>query len=153
KSASVTSTVTSTVTTGSPTANTAVTATINISTGLNARIAPTTTAPLVKLLNNEARYKVIGRSSDGQWLQVRLEDGTGGWIFAHYVIVSGNLNAVPVPLSAAPTALPTGTFPRTLPSAPTAAPTAPGVKPGEATATVTSLSGANVRAIPDRNAP
>ncbi len=116
------------------------TATINISTGLNARTVPTTTGTPIKLLSNGARYKVTGRSADNQWLQITLEDGALAWVFAEYVNVNGNTNTLPVPSTSA-----------TLTTTTTLSGTT-GATGGEATLTVSSLSGANARPTPDRTA-
>ncbi len=131
------------------------TVTINISTGLNARTAPTTTGTPVKLLSDGARYKATGRSADSQWLQVTLEDGAPAWVFAQYVTVLGNLNTLPVP-STATTQPPTGAITSSIGSGltttkpillPTATP-----ESGAASLTVTNLSGANARPSPNRTA-
>jgi len=132
-----------------PTVSVAVTGTINITAGLNARSAPTTTAQLLTLLNGGTIVPILGRSADGEWLQTRLEDGTEAWLFAQYVDVSAPVTAAPV---ATPGVLP----PTPAPSAPVATATsvpAPVEQPAQGvSATVQSLSGANARLAPDRGA-
>ncbi|MCX6046007.1 MAG: SH3 domain-containing protein [Chloroflexi bacterium] len=134
--------------------STPLTATINISTGLNARSVPTTTGTPIKLLTNSARYKVTGRSADNQWLQIVLEDGAPAWVFAEYVNVNGNTNTLPVPSSS--TALTTtGTISNSTGAVVTTTTSlsgTTGTAGGEATLTVSSLSGANARPAPDRAA-
>lgn len=141
-----------------------VTATINITGGLNARAAPGTDAITIKLLNNGARYAVTGHSADKQWLQVVLEDGTAAWIFAQFATISGDINALPVPSATAGVTTTTGTITRSITASPTTAITGSiaitaTTKPittvtpvGQATVTISSLSGANARPAADRNA-
>lgn len=135
--AQVTSTIALT-TSAPPAAVTEITGTVLITAGLNARSAPTTTAQAVVLLNGGAVLTITGRSADSQWLQVRLSDGTLAWVFAEFVEIS--------PTSApAPVATPSATTPVT-----TTTETSP--TGGGASASVKSLSGANARLAPDRNA-
>ena len=140
----VTQPITSTlvVTTPAPAVVTAITGTVTITAGLNARSEPTTTAQAVVLLNGGTVLTITGRSADSQWLQVRLDDGTLAWVFAEFVEIS--------PTSApAPVANPDATTPLTT-SVPT---TTTGTTTGEGiSASVKSLSGANARLSPDRNA-
>lgn len=132
-----------------PNVSVAVTGTINITAGLNARSAPTTTAQLLTLLNGGTVVPILGRSADGEWLQTRLEDGTEAWLFAQYVDVG-------VPVTAAPVATPGVLPPTPAPSAPVATATsvsAPAEQPAQGvSAAVQSLSGANARLAPDRSA-
>lgn len=140
-------TATQPLTTPAPSAVTAITGTVNITAGLNARSAPTTTAQAVILLNGGTVLTITGRSADSQWLQVRLADGTLAWVFAQYVDIS--------PTSAsAPVATPGATTPVTTSVTTTTTGTTVGTTPpaGGASASVKSLSGANARLAPDRNA-
>lgn len=121
-----------------PSLVTAITGTVNITAGLNARSEPTTTAQAVILLNGGDVLTITGRSADSQWLQVRLADGATAWVFAEYVDIS--TTSVPAPL-AAPGA-----------STPVTPTTGTGSTSGGASASVKSLSGANARLAPDRNA-
>jgi len=159
----ITSGVTAPLTTTQPSAVRSVTATINITGGLNARVTPSTDAITIKLLTDGARYKVTGRSADKQWLQVVLEDGTVAWVFAQFVNVTGDVDGLATPpATSSPT--PTGTITRTLTVSPTRLitgsisissttnpkPTSP--QASGATATISSLSGANARPTTDRTA-
>lgn len=126
------------LTTAAPSLVTAITGTVNITAGLNARSEPTTTAQAVILLNGGDVLTITGRSADSQWLQVRLADGAAAWVFAEYVDISTTSVSAPVatPGASAPVTTTTGT----------------GSTSGGASASVKSLSGANARLSPDRNA-
>ncbi|CAN5552708.1 hypothetical protein BH10CHL1_BH10CHL1_24060 [soil metagenome] len=133
--------------------STPLTATINITTGLNARTVPTTTGTPIKLLNNGARYKVTGRSADNQWLQITLEDGASAWVFAEYVNVNGNTNTLPVPSNSATLTTTRAITTSAIAILTTTTPVSgTNGAVGEATLTVSSLSGANARPTPDRTA-
>lgn len=128
------------VTSPAPSLVTAITGTVSITAGLNARSEPTTTAQAVVLLNGGAVLTITGRSADSQWLQVRLDDGTLAWVFAEFVEISPTSTPAPV-------ATPGATTPVTTTTGTT------GTNPTEgASASVKSLSGANARLSPDRTA-
>jgi uncharacterized protein YgiM (DUF1202 family) len=130
-------------------------ATINITTGLNARESPSLTANAIRLLGSGETYTAIGRSADNQWLQLRLEEsGKPTWVFAEYVTLDGNLKDLPVAQATLPTApssskaltntnvlTPTGTTNNSVTTA-----------VNGASASVVSLSGANARSTPTTNA-
>jgi uncharacterized protein YraI len=110
---------------------------------------------------------ITGRSADSQWLQIRLADNAEAWVFAEYINVSstsaplssttalGGITTTPItgtttaapstPVSSTPVT-PTTTITGTIPSTRTIV---PGQTPA---ASVSSLSGANARLTPDRNA-
>lgn len=129
------------VTTPAPSVVTAITGTVSITAGLNARTEPTTTAQAVVLLNGGTVLTITGRSADSQWLQVRLDDGTLAWVFAEFVEISPTSTPAPVATPGATTPV-TTTTPGTTGTNPT----------GGASASVKSLSGANARLSPDRTA-
>jgi hypothetical protein len=52
---------------------------------INVREGPGRTFAAVGALRPGATVEVIGRSGDGQWYQVTLEDGAEGWVFADLV--------------------------------------------------------------------
>ena len=144
-----------------------ITGTVNITAGLNARSVPTTTGQPVALLGGGDVITITGRSADSQWLQIRLADNTEAWVFAEYINVSstsaplssttalGGITTAPItgtttaapstPVSSTPVT-PTTTITGTIPSTRTIV---PGQTPA---ASVSSLSGANARLTPDRNA-
>ena len=144
----VTEPVTATETPGLPVVPVAaveITGTVNITAGLNARSAPATTAQPVILLNGGTVLTLTGRSADSQWLQTRLADNTVAWVFAQYIDVSS-------PISTLPVAIPSATTAPSTPVTTTNAITGTGQTQQPATASVNSLSGANARLTPDRNA-
>ncbi|MCD4684930.1 MAG: SH3 domain-containing protein, partial [Anaerolineae bacterium] len=73
---------------------TGITATVNIST-LNLRSEPSLSAPVLTKLSNGASYPATGRTGDNLWVQL-LVDSTTGWVWAQYVNLSGDINALPV---------------------------------------------------------
>jgi len=48
--------------------------------GSNLRIAPIGSAAVLRFLDIDTPVIITGRSEDGLWGYVRLEDGTEGWI-------------------------------------------------------------------------
>jgi TonB family protein len=59
-------------------------ATVRVTAGrLNVRETPSTSAPAVARVKKGERLAVVGR--DGDWVQVRLADGRGGWVSGAYV--------------------------------------------------------------------
>ncbi|MBX3011172.1 MAG: SH3 domain-containing protein [Caldilineaceae bacterium] len=119
---------TAAVTTGvPPEISAAITGTVIITAGLNARSAPTTTAQAVVLLEGGAVVTVTGRSADNEWLQLRLPDDTAAWVFAEYIQLSDSGASTTPTVTTDPTG-------------------------GGPSAAVNSLSGANARLEPDRNA-
>ncbi|MGD1147324.1 MAG: SH3 domain-containing protein [Thermoanaerobaculaceae bacterium] len=58
--------------------------TVRVTAGkLNVRSKPTTAGATLARVKKGERLRVIGR--DGDWLQVKLADGTSGWVSAAYV--------------------------------------------------------------------
>lgn len=128
-----------------------ITGTVNITAGLNARSVPTTTGQPVTLLGGGDVVTITGRSADSQWLQIRLADNTDAWVFAEYI----NLSGTPVTPPASSTPI-SSTASITTTSTTTATTSTPGTGStgtgSTASASVNSISGANARLTPDRNA-
>jgi uncharacterized protein YgiM (DUF1202 family) len=128
----------------------AISATVNITVGLNSREEPNTTAPIVQLLAASSSYSAIARSADNQWVQLVLPDGSLAWAFAEFLALSGDIATLPVgPLAAppAPAASPSLTGTTNVTSS---APVTGVIQVvSGVTASVTSLSGTDVRATPD----
>jgi uncharacterized protein YgiM (DUF1202 family) len=57
--------------------------TVNDSAGVNARREPSTTAEIIRLLNNAERVTVVRQ--DGEWLQVILADNQAAWVSAQFI--------------------------------------------------------------------
>jgi uncharacterized protein YraI len=67
-----------------------------VSTALRLRAGPGTNFPIQTVITAGVILDIVGRSSNGQWLQVRYGAVTG-WVYAPYVlVVSGNLGSVPI---------------------------------------------------------
>ena len=88
-------------------------------TSLRVRAEPSTTAEVVAGIRQGEQYRVIGRSSDGLWLELAVPRATGGsgWVSANFVTVSGPITdvevvsapaaATPAPATASDEAAPT----------------------------------------------
>jgi len=78
---------------------------VNSSDGLNLRAGPNTNERVLAVIPNNTTVKVIGRSSDGRWVNVSY-NGQNGWVDAQYLErVDQRPNASPSP-SASPSANP-----------------------------------------------
>jgi hypothetical protein len=64
--------------------------------GLNLRAGPGLSHRVILVLADETPVEVLGRSANGQWLEARLPEGLGGWVFASYVDVDGDASRLPV---------------------------------------------------------
>jgi hypothetical protein len=94
-------------------------AVVNIPTA-SLREGPGSEYPSLGNYTQGTQLGVIGRTRDGQWLQVTAPDGTLGWIVAQYVQLNRASGSVPVvgvpspqPTEAPPTP-PPGTLPGTI---------------------------------------
>lgn len=67
-----------------------------IGDNLDLRLGPGFDHRVIKLLSRGQALAVHGRSTNGVWLEVRLPDGTGGWVFTGYVEVSVPVADLPV---------------------------------------------------------
>jgi hypothetical protein len=69
-----------------------ITATANV----NVRKSPSTEVEIVNSLPNGQSALADGRNDEGDWLHVRLDDGSVGWIFSELVHMDGNAAALPL---------------------------------------------------------
>jgi uncharacterized protein YraI len=106
---------------------------ISDTAGVRARTAPSLEAGIVTVLPNGAVLPAVGRSADNQWIQIVLPDNQRAWVFRGVVVVSSNLDDVPIVGADGQATEPT--------PSPEAA--------GEPTLTVKSLLGANIRPAPN----
>jgi hypothetical protein len=53
--------------------------------GLNLRVGPGLNHRILGVLSLGAQVQVQGRSVDGEWIAVRLADGTDGWLFGAFL--------------------------------------------------------------------
>ncbi len=116
--------------------------------GVNARSTPSADGELLIVVPNGAVLPAVGRSADGQWIQVRLPDDRLAWMARTVINVSDNIDTAPVGGAENAVATPA---PLAAPAATT--PAAAVVVPADAAlATITNQLGANLRSVPDRNA-
>ncbi len=62
---------------------------------VNVREGPGRTFTAIASAQPGTIVQVIGRSGDGDWLQIRLEDGREGWISADFIAVEGPVTPTP----------------------------------------------------------
>lgn len=74
----------------------AATATINTLLGSNARPTPSNDAEPLETLGLGTALPVTARSADNLWIQVRLADGTAGWILADTADLNVDIASLPV---------------------------------------------------------
>ena len=70
--------------------------TVDSSVGLNLRAGPGLGHRVILVLADKQAVELLGRSADSQWLEARLPEGLGGWVFASYVDVDGAISSLPV---------------------------------------------------------
>ncbi|MFN8490250.1 MAG: SH3 domain-containing protein [Caldilineaceae bacterium] len=81
-------------------------------TSLRVRTEPNTTSQQVASAKQGETYKVIGLSSDGQWVELAIDKAPGGkgWVSANFVTVMGSITDVPITqVGAAQNATPSAT--------------------------------------------
>ena len=87
-------------------ADTGVTATVTGAAGVvNARSAPEIADNIVEQIAANETLPATARSEDGEWVQVRREDGSLAWLFAELVTLSEPLETLPLPGAAAADAI------------------------------------------------
>jgi len=110
---------------------------------LNVRSGPSTAFPVLTTVPNGTQMTVLGRNPSNTWLNVRLDDGTEGWVtrsLTNYTLVSANVVTpplLPVAASVAAGLVATGTTPITG----TAAATTTGAISPTTAVSVTELGG------------
>lgn len=100
----VTNPVTNTVVGTIPTLLT-VTVTIRPEVNVNARRAPTTTAPVLVVLSGGTNWPFVSISPDGQWVEVQLSAQLTGWVSTLFVLEADFLSSTPT-VTPTPSALP-----------------------------------------------
>lgn len=63
---------------------------------LNLRAGPGLNYLVLRVLKKDQALTLLGRSADSAWLDVRLANGTGGWVYAAYVATKAELGRLPV---------------------------------------------------------
>jgi uncharacterized protein YraI len=70
--------------------------TVDSTIGLNLRAGPGLSYRVILVLADKTQVELLGRSGDGQWLEARLPEGLGGWVFASYMDADGDVSRLPV---------------------------------------------------------
>ena len=60
------------------------------------RAEPTVDSPMIGGVREGEQYEVVGRSSDGMWIQLRIPELGDGWVSADLVSVEGNITDLPI---------------------------------------------------------
>ena len=115
-----------------PAASTGVTATTTVN--LRVRSGPGTTYNQIGLLAQGTTVNVLNRLQDSSWLYID-RNGLRGWVAAWFTVVSGDLNAVPLP-GGAPSAAPPAAEPPPVAPPPAALPPITGFALGGQTHTL-----------------
>ena len=63
---------------------------------LNVRTGPSVGYPVIEVLDWGQQVELLGRNTDSSWAQVRLLDGTVGWVGTRYIQSSVPLSSLPV---------------------------------------------------------
>lgn len=74
----------------------ALSVTVDAPSGLNARTLPDLTSDVVRLLLDQETVPAISRLANNEWILADLGDGAQGWVSAAFVVVNGDINALPV---------------------------------------------------------
>ncbi|MCC6455922.1 MAG: PD40 domain-containing protein [Caldilineaceae bacterium] len=69
---------------------------------LNVRNGPGTTYVVVATALPGESYPVVGRSSDGAWLQIDRGSGETGWVSAAYMTIAGDVTLLPTVTASSP---------------------------------------------------
>ena len=72
------------------------TVTVDNTIGLNTRRTPDAGADVAVFVRGGTVMPAIGRTADGEWVQVALDDGESAWVFAAAVELSVDLDTLPV---------------------------------------------------------
>ncbi len=64
--------------------------------GANIRSAPNSESEPIETVSMGATFPAIGRTEDGSWIQVRLADGTTGWVLASTSELNVDVTTLPV---------------------------------------------------------
>jgi uncharacterized protein YgiM (DUF1202 family) len=64
--------------------------------GLSLRTGPGFGYRIVRQLSKDQALTLTGRSSQSDWLSVRLPNGTGGWVFSSYILANSDIATLPI---------------------------------------------------------
>ncbi len=77
---------------------------VNVSEALNVRENPSRSGRPIASLPGRSTVQIIGRNEDGTWLQIRMEDGTEGWVSAQFIRIIEPGTVTPVAFNVDPNA-------------------------------------------------
>ncbi len=63
---------------------------------LNVRAGPSILHPRIAQISQGESFEVVGKNPEGTWWQIRLPDGTIGWVYAKLVSPQGSIETVQV---------------------------------------------------------
>jgi hypothetical protein len=63
---------------------------------LNLRMGPGYGYGVIRMLSDGQKVKVLGRSVNGEWIEVMIDEQTGGWVYSSYLDASFDLAALPI---------------------------------------------------------
>ncbi len=86
--------------------------------GLNVRAGPGAGYARLATLAADDVVAVVGRSADGGWLQLALDDGATGWASAYYLVADAAIDSLPVTEPATAPTTTTDTIPASVAAAP-----------------------------------
>jgi hypothetical protein len=109
---------------------------------MSVRGGPGSSYPVVGSLDANAQLEITGISEDGSWYQVKLADGTLGWLASSSAVVTTFGNVAGVPVALEPTNTPTDTPTATNTDTPTTTPTATDTPTETPAATATATASA-----------
>jgi uncharacterized protein YraI len=55
---------------------------------LELRQGPSREDTVIRVVGLDVRFQLLGRNFNGQWAQIRLDDGTVGWVETRYIVTS-----------------------------------------------------------------
>jgi len=58
---------------------------VNVAEAVNVRDNPSRSGKPVASLPGRSQVQIIGRNEDGTWLQIKLDNGTEGWVSAQFI--------------------------------------------------------------------
>lgn len=100
----------STITEAVPVSGTISGASVSSAVPINVRSGPGVAYPLITSLDPDKALAIAGKSTDGAWWKVALDNGETGWVLASLVTTNGDTSTVPIaanipsppPIAAAP---------------------------------------------------
>jgi uncharacterized protein YraI len=118
---------------------------------LDLRNGPSRENPVIRTVGLDTRFQLLGRSYNSLWAQIRLDDGTVGWVESRYIVTS-----VPVRSTEPQDGSVFVPFAPVVPPAPTQHPPGAGVtyhvvRQGETLSTIAAFYGTTVQAIARAN--